>query len=357
MWAGSSDFLNKIESSDYIFNVKMTINYLDNISKSRSFLMGVAIIWVFMLHSPKSGFSFIDSFASLGWCGVDIFIFLSAIGLCFSLKKSPEIVPFYKRRLIRIIPTWMVILLGVHILGAIVVAMKPELPFYHPHTPTQMICWYTGIGYWISGFVNGQKYEYFYEWYIPTLLLFYVFAPLLFKQSKRSLIVLFVLSIVIVELMSYYEILYYLHFSYQRIPIFILGFIICHFSSAKENKTLIISSFVFFIISIFILIANSRLNLEISKSTVALFMLPLVLLLISFVSKISFIIYIGTVSLELYLLHLYGRPQYLVSLLVDNVLVSNIIAFFLCLFAAILLHKTMNVLPGLVKKKCLTNNN
>lgn len=324
----------------------MRIDYLNSISKSRSFLMGIAIIWVFMLHSPKSGLSILDFISSFGWCGVDIFIFLSSIGLCYSLNKNPSTISFVKRRFIRIIPTWLVVLIGVHVIGAIVVFIKPELPFYYPHSPYQLICWYTGIGYWISDFVSGQKYEYFYEWYIPTLLLFYSFAPYLFKQGKKTLVVLFVLSVIITELMSFYQVLYYLHFTYQRIPIFILGFIVYRYSSllvanSKENRLLMKVIIVLFFASLFLLFLKCSSGFVISKTIVALFMIPLPLFAVSCIKQMSSIILIGKVSLELYLIHLYGRPQYLVSLFVNNVLLSNILAFFLCLVVAYVFHQIM----------------
>lgn len=336
----------------------MKIDYLNSISKSRSFLMGIAIIWVYMLHSPKTGIFFLDFISSLGWSGVDIFIFLSSVGLCFSLNKNSSTISFFKRRFVRIIPTWVAVLIGVHIIGAIVVSIKPELPFHYPHSLSQLICWYTGIGYWISGFVSGQKYEYFYEWYIPTLLLFYSFAPYLFKQRNKTLVALFILSVILTELISYYQILYYLHFTYQRIPIFILGFIVYRYSSftemnSKENYLLMKVIIAFFMASLVLLFLKNGLCLEISKTVIALFMLPLSLFVLSFIRPLFFINLIGTVSLELYLVHLYGRPQYFVSLFVNNILISNILAFFLCLLVAYILHILMKSINDLIVGKLL----
>ena len=60
------------------------------ISKNRSLLMGVAILMVIMYHAfccnlPMGPVSHILRY---GYLGVDIFIFLSAIGLCYSFEKN-----------------------------------------------------------------------------------------------------------------------------------------------------------------------------------------------------------------------------------------------------------------------------
>ena len=52
-----------------------------------------------------------DPFYGLRRCGnvgVDIFLFLSGVGLWFAWTKTPCISHFYRRRLLRILPTWLV---------------------------------------------------------------------------------------------------------------------------------------------------------------------------------------------------------------------------------------------------------
>ena len=53
-----------------------------------------------------------DPFYGLRRCGnvgVDIFLFLSGVGLWFSWVKTPDVRRFYRRRLLRIVPTWLVV--------------------------------------------------------------------------------------------------------------------------------------------------------------------------------------------------------------------------------------------------------
>lgn len=78
------------------------------ISKNRSLLMGVAILMVIMYHAfccnlPMGPVSHILRY---GYLGVDIFIFLSAIGLCYSFEKN-SIRRFYTNRIIRILPLFL----------------------------------------------------------------------------------------------------------------------------------------------------------------------------------------------------------------------------------------------------------
>lgn len=91
---------------------------MDLISKYRSELMGIAIIWVILYHliltqnSPYS-FGFLDSILGNGYGGVDIFLYLSGFGLvrswnkCLQQNHSHAINLFYKRRILRLAPTYI----------------------------------------------------------------------------------------------------------------------------------------------------------------------------------------------------------------------------------------------------------
>ena len=73
----------------------------------RSHLMGIAIWWVVFSHMKLrfagKGISFIQT---IGYGGVDIFFFLSGIGMYYSLKKS-SVETFYQKRIRRIIPAYL----------------------------------------------------------------------------------------------------------------------------------------------------------------------------------------------------------------------------------------------------------
>ena len=69
-----------------------------SISKYRSTLMGLAILWVMYFHINVQTFTdFGWFFHRIGFYGVDIFLFLSGIGVYFSLKNDPKFWDFIRR--------------------------------------------------------------------------------------------------------------------------------------------------------------------------------------------------------------------------------------------------------------------
>lgn len=86
-------------------------------SKYRTPLMGIAMIMVILYHQIGKPASFetiniINLVCSTFHGGTDIFIFFSGMGLYFSMKKNNNgTIHFYKRRLIRIIPCYYIVIL------------------------------------------------------------------------------------------------------------------------------------------------------------------------------------------------------------------------------------------------------
>lgn len=80
------------------------------ISKYRYVLMGIAALWILFYHEWQLITPDIDSIRriecyikGIGYVGVDIFLFLSGIGLPNSYKKSKSIGDFYLKRMKRIL--------------------------------------------------------------------------------------------------------------------------------------------------------------------------------------------------------------------------------------------------------------
>lgn len=327
-----------------IINGFYSINLRNRLTVLRQPLMGFAIIWIFMLHSGRTGNPIWDAVRLYGWSGVDMFFFLSAIGLCYSLNKNSDIKDFYKRRAYRILPTWMIVLLAVHLMGLVCNHFLPKVPFYIPDSILKCFTWYTGLGYWISDFVTGKGW--YYEWYVPSLLIFYLFTPFLYKKKKWILIAILGSILAIGFLLNYCKILHHLHFFYLRIPIFVLGLLYYRLMIFEDNKMFnktIISSFV---IGIGILLCNLLLNTYVPKEHIALFLCPPFLIVISFLISYKYIrnclAFFGGISLELYLIHLYRRPHYLVSFVFENKFLIIIVSFILCTILAALLQRLVS---------------
>ena len=84
-------------------------NDLSLLFKYRKFLMGFAALWILMTHewqivTNETSFFFVtENFIKrIGFCGVDIFLLLSGMGLYYSLEKNP-VSRFYYNRLKRVI--------------------------------------------------------------------------------------------------------------------------------------------------------------------------------------------------------------------------------------------------------------
>ena len=70
-----------------------------SLSRYRGVLMGIAIIMIVLFHVALPRSSAFFGLKRMGNMGVDIFFFLSGIGLWFAWTKRPEVLHFYRRRL------------------------------------------------------------------------------------------------------------------------------------------------------------------------------------------------------------------------------------------------------------------
>ena len=87
------------------------------ISEHRTLLMGLEIVLIMFFHftedckETKSGFSGFVSwfFTYIRSSGVDIFLLLSGFGLYYSWKKQPKALPFYRKRLTRVLVPYLIV--------------------------------------------------------------------------------------------------------------------------------------------------------------------------------------------------------------------------------------------------------
>lgn len=141
------------------------------LSRCRGELMGLAMLWVMQFHSfawrPK--WQWLYYVKGLGFCGVDIFLFLSGMGLALSLcRKKQSYGGYLKRRLVRVLPTyWLVV-------GIYGVALRLA-----GRTTLKTVAWtISTLFYWFG------KPHYF-NWYVPALLGFYLLTPLTVALLRR----------------------------------------------------------------------------------------------------------------------------------------------------------------------------
>lgn len=131
---------------------------LNLLSKHRSLIMGIAMMMILLHHLYFVSFPCNALALNYGMLGVDIFLFLSGFGIFFSLAKSQDksIGSFYRRRLVRIFP------------AAILAGILVTIPCGGPTCQHWSLC-LTGLNLW----------------YIRSILLLYLIAPFLFCYYRK----------------------------------------------------------------------------------------------------------------------------------------------------------------------------
>lgn len=201
----------------------MKIGY---ISKYRTHIMGAAMIWVMFFHSAfHSKISMIQFIHNIGFYGVDMFLLVSGLGLYFSMKKSKNIGQFYLKRVIRILPAYLIISISWYL-------------FYKTDVSAgDAILSVIGINYWRGSIYGRPPY---FDWFIPTLLVLYILTPLYFKlfekvKCKWQFTALVSLISPILCIVFYHQGKQPLYGSIVRIPVFLIGFYLGYFIYEKKE--------------------------------------------------------------------------------------------------------------------------
>lgn len=264
---------------------------LSDISKFRSELMGWAIVWIMMLHFTFNQIKPLGFIAQYGFAGVDIFMMVSGLGLYFSLEKNNDIGYYFKRRFLRIFPTYYMIGGGASII------------LFHDTFFTYLFR-YSTIGFWI----NGPSWE----WYVPSIVALYIIAPVLKKMLDNGYITLIVIISFFIVAISYCIVANEIvgakdphFFLLYRIPAFFLG-MICAFWI--KNKTSMKFFCLLLVIGIpcFVLLFPRHHIIYNYKYFSLLFLLPIFTIFFIILSKYikllnPILTIIGKASLEIYL--------------------------------------------------------
>ena len=186
---------------------------LSLISKYRGELMGFAMIYVVMFHVCGNRHDTLwYCLARCGNLGVDIFLFLSGIGLWYAWTKNSSLRHFYWRRYKRIYPAWLVV----------------AALFYIPKFIDGKINLWELLGELAInyGFWHHLALNF---WYVPAILTLYLIAPWYMRliQSDAHYRWLPVAALLLTLLVQYWQPLHHsvghLEIFFSRIPIFLLG--------------------------------------------------------------------------------------------------------------------------------------
>lgn len=192
----------------------MQTSFISLISKYRSFIMGIAILWIGIYHIPlRTQIPVLHFINDSGYGGVDFFIFLSGFGLYYSLKKTDDngkldIYAYIKRRALRLLPSYIPFIIVWMIVKKI----------SHRIYITEIFGNLTWSGWW-----NGDENQF--NWYIDLLLLIYIIAPIIYsiitRVSKQfTAIILMFIFVIMVGIAFFHGQLIQ---AMSRLPIFVLG--------------------------------------------------------------------------------------------------------------------------------------
>lgn len=281
---------------------------LSDISRYRSELMGAAMLFVLAFHVGLPKTDFMHPLVRCGNIGVDIFLFLSGIGLWYSWSKCPSLWHFFKRRYLRVYPVWLI------------VACLFYIPDYMQHASKLS----PGVIDLIANILVGWSFWRMDDltfWFVPTIMMLYTFAPAYMALIRRCdayrwLPVVFIVWAVMVY---YYPPLRHsvghIEIFWSRVPIFLIG-INCG-QIVKEQRVVNIGAGVMISVLFVLSLVMCMKFEEMWRGRFPLFIERMVYIPLTVTSVIILarlmcrapgwlcrcLAFIGTYSLEIYLVH------------------------------------------------------
>jgi peptidoglycan/LPS O-acetylase OafA/YrhL len=309
--------------------------------------MGVAMLWVIAFH--YGGFHFpvpiIKQLVGIGYGGVDMFLFLSGMGLYFSLSKDHDIYNFYKRRFLRIMPYYVPIV----------------LIFLIVHQKTSFLTLFYGIttiGFWVG--------NYAFDWYVPSLLILYLITPfywLVFKKEPIIATIIIVLVAIIISFLLMNTELSRLLIFTTRIPIYFIGLYVGYCLRKPSCNSTMINALMIIIMFLGMIWLFINLSTYTATELLAngLWWYPFILITLPLLLMLSYLMnffksynysclkFIGQYSLVIYLLH-----QWILAILksffTDNYYSTEMVAIVITFFAAFLYQNVIKLSINILEK-------
>lgn len=286
---------------------------LANISRFRGALMGIAMLIIILFHVDLARSDMFFGLRRMGNLGVDMFLFLSGIGLWFSWMKTPSYRHFYFRRLIRIYPAWLIIACLYYL---------PRLPV---HDAASLVNLIGEIGFnW-----NFWLHDELSFWYIPAIMMLYLFAPPYMELIRRHSVyrwlpVVMIMWCILVEWVTpIHHAVGHLEIFWSRVPIFFIGI---NMGEMVRQKRTIDGQGIWMLIIMFVMTSVSCFFLEQERhGQFPLFVermlyIPLTITFILICNRglrrtpkwvNGALAFVGSLSLECYLIHLHFVLDYL----------------------------------------------
>lgn len=275
----------------------------------RSELMGAAMLFVILFHVALDRGDAFYGLRRLGNVGVDIFLFLSGVGLWYSWSKTPSLRHFYRRRLVRIIPTWLVCATAFYL---------PDYLGARRYSTSLLdllgditINW----DFWLHDELT--------FWYVPAIMLLYLLAPWYMRLIQRwsiyrwSVVLMISWCVMVQWVLPIHHAVGHLEIFWSRVPIFFLG-INCG-EQIRTGRTLE-SEAMWLIVATFVMTGGTCLYLEqvrhghfplfVERMLYIPFTVSIVILLSRLFRRMPEWVnrsfrFVGALSLQAYLIHLH----------------------------------------------------
>jgi peptidoglycan/LPS O-acetylase OafA/YrhL len=313
-----------------------TNSLIKDISKERNKIMGLSMISIMLFHQYFTSIFPFNAFHKFGYWGVEVFLFLSGMGIVNSIRRNPLKI-YYKRRLNRLLPACLLCgslkYLSLILIGEPLANLRNDLE----------------MGWWSIFSLD--------QWFIYTIIILYLLAPLLFRILKCNVVAtisgIFTICLISESLFrtevgyDWLNPLGITVYTLERMPVFLLGMAMQLYPEKCSKKNCIIS-IGFLIIAVFCVVLQNHL-------WPFTYLIHLLFLAVGTLGQIALFVMIikhlpnpinttldfsGRHSLELYLIHEYVFWAFIVILSDHmNPLILMAIAFFFVYFIAYICRK------------------
>lgn len=280
---------------------------LSAISKYRRQIFGLTILEIIIFHyfetvlfhgSEVHRYLYLSAklfLTLLGSIGVDVFLFLSGMGIFQSLKKDGNVLRFYRKRLLRVVLPYGIVGLAFWIVKDFVMNQA---------TIGTFLLDYSLLSFWLSGVRT--------LWYIAFIVVMYAVSPLLYRWIRKLgrkawILILGAIALDVLVRYGFPSFFSGCEIAIQRVPIFLLG-LICSERIMAGDRIRVADLLVIFLFQPIYALCDFA-SLSFSRLGDGLYALVLLLALAFAVSKIqrpgvqNALGKVGDLSLELFLTH------------------------------------------------------